>query len=84
MRDVEVIRLGHPNTVRSLIDQLQALLSTGNDDGGFPILRKDGEDHDNWRMVGYIGANELEHALSKNFFPFIPFRKLTFARYRCG
>ncbi|KAJ6593967.1 clc channel [Mycena capillaripes] len=64
VRDVEVIRLGQPNTVRSLIDQLQALLSTGNDDGGFPILRKDRDDHDNWRMVGYIGANELEHALS--------------------
>ncbi|KAJ7251496.1 chloride channel [Mycena haematopus] len=65
VRDVEVIRLGDRNTVRSLIDQLQALLATGNDDGGFPIVRKDGGDrHDDWRMVGYIGANELEHALS--------------------
>ncbi|KAJ7096255.1 clc channel [Mycena epipterygia] len=65
VRDAEVIRLDHPNTVRTLIDQLQALLSTGNDDGGFPILRKDGDDrYDNLRMVGYIGANELEHALS--------------------
>ncbi|KAJ7901901.1 chloride channel [Mycena olivaceomarginata] len=66
-RDAEVIRLGgrNRNTVRSLIGQLQALFATGSDDGGFPILRKDGEDHhDNWRMVGYIGANELEHALS--------------------
>ncbi|KAJ7178489.1 chloride channel [Mycena crocata] len=64
VRDVEVIRLDHANTVRSLTDQLQALLATGNDDGGFPILRRDGDDHDNMRMVGYIGANELEHALS--------------------
>ncbi|KAJ6586988.1 chloride channel [Mycena vulgaris] len=64
VRDVEVIRLDHANTVRSLIDQLHALLSTGNDDSGFPILRRDGDDHDNMRMVGYIGANELEHALS--------------------
>ncbi|KAJ7680391.1 chloride channel [Mycena polygramma] len=64
VRDVEAIRLGQPNTVRSLIEQLQALLSSGNDDGGFPILRKDAEDHDSWRMLGYIGANELEHALS--------------------
>lgn len=63
-----MIRLGgrNRNTVRSLIGQLQALFATGSDDGGFPILRKDGEDHhDNWRMVGYIGANELEHALSE-------------------
>lgn len=30
------------------------------EDGGFPILRQD----DGLRMVGYIGANELEHALS--------------------
>ncbi|KAJ7084448.1 chloride channel [Mycena belliarum] len=64
VRDVEVIRLDRVNTVRSLIDQLQALLSTGNDDGGFPILRRDDSDHDNLRMSGYIGANELEHALS--------------------
>ncbi|KAJ7703130.1 chloride channel [Mycena rosella] len=64
VRDVEVIRLDHANTVRSLIDQLRALLSTGNDDGGFPILRRDSNEHDNLRMVGFIGANELEHALS--------------------
>jgi len=49
--------------VRSLRDQLQALLHSGNDDGGFPILRK-AEDEQLSRMVGYIGANELEHALS--------------------
>ncbi|KAJ6499237.1 chloride channel [Mycena sanguinolenta] len=65
VRDAEVIRLSGPNTVRSLINQLQALLALGNDDSGFPILRKDGDEgHDDWRMIGYIGANELEHALS--------------------
>ncbi|KAJ7287466.1 chloride channel [Mycena rebaudengoi] len=64
VRDVEVIKLDRRNTVKSLIDQLQALLASGNDDGGFPILRKDGDDHDSLRMVGFIGANELEHALS--------------------
>ncbi|KAF8210342.1 chloride channel [Mycena galopus ATCC 62051] len=64
VRDVEVIRLGDRNTVRGLIGQLQALLATGNDDGGFPIVRKDDVHRDDWRMVGYIGANELEHALS--------------------
>ncbi|TFK44756.1 voltage-gated chloride channel [Crucibulum laeve] len=62
-RDVEVIRLDHKNTVESLRDQLLSLTSSGNDDGGFPILRRDTND-DGMRMVGYIGANELEHALS--------------------
>ncbi|KAF7288681.1 Chloride channel protein [Mycena chlorophos] len=63
IRDGEVIRLDQPNTVRTLIVQLQNLLAGGNDDSGFPILRKD-TDEDRLRMVGYIGANELEHALS--------------------
>jgi chloride channel 3/4/5 len=34
------------------------------DDGGFPILRNE-PDGDGYRMIGYIGASELEHALSK-------------------
>ncbi|CAK5281533.1 unnamed protein product [Mycena citricolor] len=63
VRDVEVIRLDQPNTVKTLIDQLHALLATGSDDSGFPILRQDGGE-DSPRMIGYIGANELEHALS--------------------
>ncbi|KAI0075781.1 hypothetical protein K474DRAFT_1362018 [Panus rudis PR-1116 ss-1] len=60
-RDVDVIRVEQPNTVRSLRDKLQVLINTGNDDSGFPILR---QDDDGSRMVGYIGASELEHALS--------------------
>jgi len=64
-RDVDVIQVYRQNTVRSLRDQLQALLCSGNDDSGFPILRK-GEDEDRSRMIGYIGANELEHALSRS------------------
>ncbi|KAF8910368.1 chloride channel [Mucidula mucida] len=63
VRDVEAIRVDQSNTVESLRDQLQDLVSMGNDDGGFPILRTYGED-DGLRMIGYIGANELEHALS--------------------
>ncbi|KAK7472831.1 hypothetical protein VKT23_000938 [Stygiomarasmius scandens] len=62
-RDVQVIRLDRTNTVKSLRDQLQEVFRSGNDDSGFPILRKD-DDHDDMRLVGYIGANELEHALS--------------------
>ncbi|RDB25370.1 H(+)/Cl(-) exchange transporter 5 [Hypsizygus marmoreus] len=62
-RDVEVIRLDRKNTVMSLRDQLFTLTASGNDDSGFPILRRDIND-DGMRMVGYIGSNELEHALS--------------------
>ncbi|KAJ7579113.1 chloride channel [Mycena floridula] len=61
VRDAQCIRLDHHNTVGTLRDQLQSLLASGNDDGGFPILRKD---DDGLRMVGYVGSNELEHALS--------------------
>ncbi|KAG6832600.1 hypothetical protein H0H92_014436 [Tricholoma furcatifolium] len=61
-RDVDVIRLDRTNTVETLRDQLLALMESGNDDGGFPILR--GSDDGGLRMVGYIGVSELEHALS--------------------
>lgn len=36
---------------------------SGNDDSGLPILRRDTDD-ELFRLVGYIGAGELEHALS--------------------
>ncbi len=61
-REVEVIRVENNNTVKYLRDKLQTLILAGNDDSGFPILR---EDEGGSRMVGYIGANELEHALSR-------------------
>jgi hypothetical protein len=48
----------------TLRDQLQHLLVSGHDDAGFPILSSAKEDGGT-RLVGYIGANELEHALSK-------------------
>lgn len=56
-----MIRIENANTVKSLRDQLLSLINAGNGDSGFPILRTDEEGQ---RMVGYIGANELEHALS--------------------
>lgn len=59
-RSVDTIRLDEDNTVRSLRDQLLNLVSL-EEDGGFPILR---QEEGGSRMVGYIGANELEHALS--------------------
>lgn len=68
-RDVQVIQLDDTNTVKSLWEQLHLMFTSGNDDGGFPILRRTDEDEDNYRMVGYIGANELEHALSECLSP---------------
>ena len=59
-RDIDTIRLDEENTVKSLRDQLLALVSV-EEDGGFPILR---QEDGGLRMLGYIGANELEHALS--------------------
>lgn len=58
-----MIRLDNQNTVKSLRDQLLNVTAAGNDDGGFPILRNDSND-EGLRLVGYIGTNELEHALS--------------------
>ncbi|KAG2146391.1 chloride channel [Suillus bovinus] len=62
-RDVDVIRIDQRNTVESLRDQLQSLLNGEHDDGGFPILRPS-HNEGGMRMVGYIGASELEHALA--------------------
>ncbi|KAF8134644.1 chloride channel [Boletus edulis] len=62
-RGVDVIRIDACNTVESLRDQLQALVNAGHDDSGFPILRP-AKDSGRLRMVGYIGAGELEHALA--------------------
>lgn len=61
-RDVEVIRVDVQNDVKNLRDKLQKLVDSGNDDSGFPIIK---EDSNGPRLLGYIGANELEHALSK-------------------
>lgn len=63
-----MIRLDKKNTVKSLRDQLFTLTASGNDDSGFPILRTDNSEI-GLRMVGYIGANELEHALSEFLSP---------------
>lgn len=62
-RDVDIIRADMKNTVWSLRDQLQRLVNSGHDDSGFPILHADRHD-EGLRVLGYIGANELEHALS--------------------
>lgn len=56
----DVIIAEEHNTVRALRDKLQKMLSAGYADSGFPILRYS---QGGKRMVGYIGVNELEHAL---------------------
>ncbi|KAJ3790799.1 chloride channel [Lentinula aff. detonsa] len=64
VRDVDNIRLDQDNTVKTLRDKLQDFLQhDGNQDAGFPILRVDEHDEDSTRLVGVIGARELEHAL---------------------
>jgi chloride channel 3/4/5 len=57
--DVPVLRTGDaPLTVRAVRDALVALVRAGYDDGVVPILR------DDERVLGVVGARELEHALS--------------------
>ena len=59
-RFVGVIRLDEQNTVKSLRDKLRDALLAGYADSGFPILYRDTS---GLRVAGYIGMNELEHAL---------------------
>jgi chloride channel 3/4/5 len=66
-RDVPVIKLEDDNTVKSVRDQLIALMDAGYDDGVVPVLHKV-EDTNDYRLTGIIGASELEHALSKSLY----------------
>lgn len=50
--------------MKGLLDKLQTLILSGCHDSGFPVVRKD---EGGSRMVGYIGANELEYALNQEF-----------------
>jgi chloride channel 3/4/5 len=62
-KTVEVIRADHLNTVERLKELHRRAVSSGDNDAGFPVLR---EDHNgDLRMLGFIGTNELEHALSE-------------------
>jgi chloride channel 3/4/5 len=61
-RKVETIIVDEENTVRSLRDKLLVAVRDGNGDGGLPILQRE---EAGYRMVGYIGTSELEHALSE-------------------
>jgi len=61
-REVEVIYADRLNSVELLRDQLERAVSSGETDGGFPVVR---EEQGQLKLVGYIGLNELEHALSR-------------------
>lgn len=53
--------------MQSLSEKLLELVASGAHDSGFPILRPDTEGVNHMKMmkmIGYIGTNELEHALS--------------------
>ena len=60
--EVEVIDVARSNTVRTLRDQLASLEAAGYANTGFPIIRTD--ENRRAQMLGFIGGNELEHALS--------------------
>lgn len=62
-RNVGVIRLDEPNTVKNLRDKLKEAFVAGYADSGFPIVRPD---YQGLRVAGYIGFNELEHALGED------------------
>ena len=48
--------------MKELRDKLQRVVSVGYADSGFPILK---QEHLGLKVVGYIGTNELEHALGE-------------------
>lgn len=73
-RNCGIIRLDEKNTVKSLRDKLQQSALKGYADSGFPILKVD---RLNVKVVGYIGMNELEHALGKPLmFTLVYFREV--------
>ncbi|CAG8801324.1 24135_t:CDS:2, partial [Gigaspora rosea] len=54
--DTEVIDINSRNTINDLKTKLKRLSNSGHSDSGFPIV-------DGSKLVGYIAANELEHAI---------------------
>ncbi|KAG9045510.1 hypothetical protein FS837_006172 [Tulasnella sp. UAMH 9824] len=57
-KSVAIIHSDQENTVKTLRDKLQVAVSTGIVEG-FPLITSDR------KLVGYIGTNELEHALAQ-------------------
>lgn len=70
-RDVPILRADKQHTVRTLTGKLLELVRVGMADSGFPILVKesveaDGRAYSGLRVVGFLGMNELEHALCES------------------
>ncbi|TIB66930.1 hypothetical protein E3P77_01929 [Wallemia ichthyophaga] len=59
-KKIPVIRIDVEHSVCTLLDKLDTLVLKGLSDSGFPLII---EDEGVVRLVGYIAANELEHAL---------------------
>jgi chloride channel 3/4/5 len=76
---IPTLRADRDHTVRSLTGRLLELVRTGMTDTGFPVLVKDrlgaggtgatgemgGDERGVLRVVGFLGMNELEHALGE-------------------
>jgi hypothetical protein len=58
----DYIRADHESTVGALQEKLYRV---AEEDGGFPILLKE---EGLYKAIGYIGNNELEHALGMLFY----------------
>jgi chloride channel 3/4/5 len=70
-KEIPIIRADKPHTVRTLTGKLLELARKGMIDGGFPVLTKEIVEHDGrsfaaMRIVGFLGMNELEHALGES------------------
>lgn len=69
-RDAPTLRADKPHTVRELTGKLLELVRLGYADAGFPVLTKEaavdqhGRNYPTLRVLGFLGINEIEHALT--------------------
>jgi chloride channel 3/4/5 len=70
-RDAPTLRADKTHTVRELTGRLLELVRLGYADAGFPVLVKEpaadreGRTFPTLRILGFLGINELEHALNE-------------------
>ncbi|GMK55767.1 hypothetical protein CspeluHIS016_0208230 [Cutaneotrichosporon spelunceum] len=70
-RDAPTLRADKTHTVRELTGRLLALVRLGYADAGFPVLvrepaaDREGRTFPTLRILGFLGVNELEHALTE-------------------
>lgn len=69
-REAPTLRADKPHTVRELTGRLLELVRLGYEDAGFPVLVKEaavdreGRTYPVLRVLGFLGINEMEHALN--------------------